>query len=455
MYISKVELNNYKCFKKAEIEFGKITLLTGANSSGKSSLIYSVLGALQSADFPYSYSTNGKYVNLGDFKEIIFNHDVNEEFVLNLEIQTDKENKIKLNTKWGRDYTRKLPKLKELKIEHPFLSIDITNNDKYIAELNYFKEKDPKHKIYSEGLFEKALNKFLKEIETFTDESSGSENKYLKKRNKELRAFYDSSEPMYFSGRNIALLKQSMHSEKNSYLYRFFQEYERILTNLDSKSGYISSFRFQPERTYYETTKGILKVGKNGENYIDQIIEWDAKKSKNLKTLIKKLSSIGLLSNLKPKRFGGGRFEIQVKVNEKGIVSSLTDVGFGISQILPLMVSDIQLGKDSILYSAQPEIHLHPSIQANLANYFVTNVNDENKRYVLETHSEYLINRFRLQIVKGQIPAEDIKVYYISNKPAGSKIHEISFTPKGEIKGAPKEFFETYLMDTMDIAMNV
>ena len=69
MILEKISIENFKCFHtKTDIEFGKITLLTGANSSGKSSIIYSILGAIQSGEFPLQFSTNGKYVNMGDFK---------------------------------------------------------------------------------------------------------------------------------------------------------------------------------------------------------------------------------------------------------------------------------------------------------------------------------------------------------------------------------------------------
>jgi len=65
MRINKVSIENFKCFKGVDIELGKLTLLTGANSSGKSSILYSILGVLQSGEFPFQFSPNGKYVNMG------------------------------------------------------------------------------------------------------------------------------------------------------------------------------------------------------------------------------------------------------------------------------------------------------------------------------------------------------------------------------------------------------
>ena len=62
MDVRKIRLRNFKCFQNVEIDCAKITLLTGANSSGKSSLLDSLLGAVQSARFPLFYSPNGDYV---------------------------------------------------------------------------------------------------------------------------------------------------------------------------------------------------------------------------------------------------------------------------------------------------------------------------------------------------------------------------------------------------------
>src|SRR5690606_25545383 len=156
-----------------------------------------------------------------------------------------------------------------------------------------------------------------------------------------------------------------------------------------------SSFRLFPERTYYETSKFALKVGKFGENYEDQIISWETSKHPNYKKLCGILKELGLLAEIKSKRLAGGRYEILVKNKKDGMWSSITDVGFGISQFLPIIVADLQLGKNSTLFVAQPEIHLHPKIQAQFADYIINRVKEENKFYIIETHSEYLINRLR------------------------------------------------------------
>jgi len=217
--------------------------------------------------------------------------------------------------------------------------------------------------------------------------------------------------------------------------------------------NFIGPFRLAPERTYYQKAKADEKVGMNGEGYIDQILEWEHQKAPQFKKLISILNDLELIDSLKTQQLKGGRFEVNVKTKSKGVWASLADVGFGISQFLPVIVADLQLPNNSTLLVAQPEIHLHPSIQASLADYFVNQIIETGNQYIIETHSEYLLNRFRLDIVKGKLDPADISVYYFEPSPKGSITYRIEFTKDGQIKNAPKGFFDTYMIDTMDIAL--
>lgn len=156
---------------------------------------------------------------------------------------------------------------------------------------------------------------------------------------------------------------------------------------------------------------------------------------------------------MKIRRLPGGRFELNVKVRPRGLWASLADVGFGISQFLPVITADLQLSDHSVLLLVQPEIHLHPSVQAAMGDYFVRQVRETGKQYIVETHSEYLLNRIRLAIAKGNIDPSDVSVYYFENSVNGSTTYSVEFTEDGRILNAPRGFFDTYMIDTMDIAL--
>ena len=161
-----------------------------------------------------------------------------------------------------------------------------------------------------------------------------------------------------------------------------------------------------------------------------------------------------LLNSLTIKKYRGGRYEVRIKTKSLATWASLTDVGFGISQFLPVIVADFQLPKGSTLVIDEPELHLHPSAQAQLGEYFVRQIKNNDKRYFIETHSEYILNRIRALIVKGLISPSDVSVHYFDNHGDYVKIHQIQFTKDGRVLKAPKSFFDTYMLDVMDIAIN-
>src|SRR5260370_12040232 len=222
-----------------------------------------------------------------------------------------------------------------------------------------------------------------------------------------------------------------------------------MFSTLNQQFNYISSFRHPPERTYYRKTKGTVKVGRYGENHIDQLIDWEQSKSKQFRILVKSLQDLKLLNEIQTKTFPGGRFDIKVKPSHASVDSSLIDVGFGVSQFLPIIVADLQLEKGATIAISQPEIHLHPSAQSLLGEYFFRNVTDNEKRYIIETHSEYLINKFRVLIARGDLKSDDANVYYFRKTSDRSESFRITFTKDGKIEGAPKDFFDTYMCDVI------
>lgn len=366
MLIESIGLKNFKCFEEVNVDFAPITLLTGANSSGKSSLINAILGVLQSRYFPEYYSLNGYLVNMGSFDEIVWHgkKTINE---FEISIMTSRSMMLgfekTIQTLWKKNEITEQPELKKLTID---------NEESQITSM--------------------------------------------------------FSEAIQLSNKMVSLQDFINHT------------------------NYIGSYRLPPERTYYRKPNAS-KIGVSGEGYIDQIIDWEENNALKFNQLLSALKEIGLFYEIKSNKIKGGRFEINVKVNEKSPLASLTDVGFGISQFLPIIVADLQLDDNSCLITSQPEIHLHPKIQASLANYFCKQIHQTKKQYIVETHSEYLLNRVRLLLVKGELKPEDVKLYYMENDGYKTTTYDIELTTDGQIKNAPKGFFETYEMDVMDIAL--
>ncbi len=445
MKIEQLTIENFKCFKREQtFDFGRLTVLTGANSSGKSTVIHAILGAFQSEYFPLLFSPNGRFVNMGDFKEISNFHNPNNIIRLNFGINFQ-NNIINIETSWHENKKNRLPQLVGLTLK----------GENWIKLYNITWER---------GLSLPNIN--FNRIDIDLKRFKGNPNYNLTAFKEKLIAFSKQQEIDYVVGddevlsiKNFTLksIPRTYALQSDSILFKHFISilFLEPTSLIDIEDiNFIGAFRQSPERTYFEKNKNDFKIDKDGGGYLDQIVEWKNNNSSELKDLLKIMINLNLIKDIKPKRLSGGRFEILVKSVTSGLTTSLSNVGYGISQFLPIIVADLQLSDDSTLFLAEPEIHLHPSVQAKFGDYIVNQINNSEKNYVIETHSEYFLNRIRLAIVKGELKKEDVKIYFMENKGDDTDVYDIDFKKNGAIKNAPKNYFKTYMTDTMDIALN-
>lgn len=442
IYLKNIALQNFKCFEEMpELELGKITLLTGANSTGKSSLIYGILGVLQSARYPLVFSVNGRYVEMGNFLEMVNNHDGDKKIVISQTfVDSESDLSYSIKTEWGND-TVGNPRLLSCECSSKYFHLlqnTNSNGDLYLS-LDYVPANNPN------SIETQELLSFIKQ------EEDNSLNKY-----KNIKDFLKySTEEVHFKNFCIVNKGGALNNVDSNIKYPYLaviKDIAEMLSKYNKGVNYISSFRQPAQRIYAEKNGFKEKIASNGEGFINELLTWKDSNDNKFDSFVQSMKNIGVLADVIPTRMGDGQFKVNIRVHENDKEVNLSDAGFGISQFMPIIISDVELGKDSTLYISQPEVHLHPKAQANFGDYLVSQI-DQNKRYVIETHSEYLINRLRLAIVNGDLPEEDIKVYYISQENEGTKLHTISFNRKGQIIGAPKDFFDTYMIDVMDIAM--
>jgi len=146
-----------------------------------------------------------------------------------------------------------------------------------------------------------------------------------------------------------------------------------------------------------------------------------------------------------------------IKISQNGLSLDITDVGFGISQILPIITQGFFSKNNSTTLIEQPEIHLHPKMQSELADLFIDiihNSNSEiniNKRIIIETHSEYLLKRLRRRIADTTVLNKDIAIYSFELEKESNIgiINKIIIQEKGAFDW-PKDFYSTDMDDTIE-----
>jgi hypothetical protein len=127
---------------------------------------------------------------------------------------------------------------------------------------------------------------------------------------------------------------------------------------------------------------------------------------------------------------------------------ALSDVGYGISQILPFVVQCLA-GEGQIITIEQPEVHIHPRLQAELGNLLAVAIKRPTRhRFIIETHSEHLVLRLQRLIREGKLKPDDVSIVYVSRGPNGSKAERLRLDDEGDfVDEWPGGFFPERLRE--------
>lgn len=152
---------------------------------------------------------------------------------------------------------------------------------------------------------------------------------------------------------------------------------------------------------------------------------------------------LGVANKMSTNDKGKMGHELKITTDIQEMEQDLTHVGVGVSQILPILVMCFLAGKGDSIILEQPELHLHPKVQTRLADFFVS-MNALGKQCILETHSEYLINRLRYLVAKTDEEkiARETMIYFVEKEDGHSIYRSITINKYGVIDDWPKGFFD-------------
>ncbi len=179
--------------------------------------------------------------------------------------------------------------------------------------------------------------------------------------------------------------------------------------------------RSRPKRTYDPTREFYAPEGSDVPMLLMQMQATDKERWEGLKTqLVEFGKHSGLFQNIEVKNLGGSMGNpFQLKVKVRGPNSNIVDVGYGVSQILPILVNSLDppiprgpLMEKPFFLLQQPEVHLHPRAQAALSSLLARS-SKLRLAFIVETHSDYMIDRARIEIRKGNICPEDVSLIYM------------------------------------------
>ena len=150
---------------------------------------------------------------------------------------------------------------------------------------------------------------------------------------------------------------------------------------------------------------------------------------------------------------GRREYEVLVRTHPKAPEVGLSDVVFGVSQVLPVLVQAFHCPPHLTAWMEQPEIHLHPQVQAELADVFISaiqareNGKPRNIQLVVESHSEHFLNRLQRRVAEGAVRSEDVAVYFCRRTGSATELDPLRLNAFGEIENWPENFFGDEMAD--------
>lgn len=432
--LTRMRLENFKSWRDTgDIEFKPITGFFGSNSSGKTSLFQALLLMKQTVDSPdrriVLHFGDGKTpVDLGDFESVIHTHDT--------------ERTLKFSLDWNSN--------SEIEIPDAYTKGTVTTSDSIGFEVEIREESigSGKSLVLEEMAYQIADWRFGMQrvpgqmaYDVFTQGASSDRSRRVKVEDYNLRPFKFHDFPYW------------VH-EFFKY-HHFIYEFQFGLESLLDDFYYLGPLRAYPNRIYARSGAQPSDMGPAGESVVDAILSSRERgerirRSRHQRSLTidkyvaKWLKRLGLIHDFRIEALTEGRrlFEVKVRKSPNSAEVLLTDIGFGVSQILPVLVLCFYVPERSRIILEQPEIHLHPSVQAGLADVFIDAWEQREVQILFESHSEHLLLRLQRRIAEGKIDKDDVGLFFCSTDENGvSCLSQLEIDQYGNISNWPKDFF--------------
>lgn len=417
-------MHNYRGFRNALVPIKTCSFLVGENSTGKSSFLH-LLNLIGKPTFWFSprFSDDDSDAIWGFLDIVSANADDKSHFDVGVvNTQTTKSGRVELDFAVHRFTDEKgTPKLTWHAQTHDGETIQINFGTK---KTEYSLTNIPK--TYETEM--SALDEFIKEASNFGNFSGAI---------KALPKNIPPNPPLVLA---ISILRTIEAGEKPK-----GNEFKAEIP-LAMGMTWIAPIRTKPQRIYGgfsrsyssegEHSPFVLKTSLKSQKFVDKLTEFG--------------NASGLFETVVTHTFGKGPnnpFEVLVRL--RGTDLNINNVGYGVSQALPLVIEFLAQAKNGRFAVQQPEVHLHPKAQAALGSLLLQLSSERSHSFLVETHSDYLIDRFRLEMASVSSPPES-QVLFFSRTDEGNQVTPLRISRSGKYPDdQPREFRNFFLQEEM------
>ncbi|MYA72967.1 DUF3696 domain-containing protein, partial [Candidatus Poribacteria bacterium] len=250
-----------------------------------------------------------------------------------------------------------------------------------------------------------------------------------------------------------------LSSSENSDVPKILTGFISVFEELFSHVYYLGPVRVHPKRYYHWEGNQPEDIGRWGDKTIDALLSARVDKRTILRgkeeipiedRISEWLREMDLAHSFILERTGPPsekNYDVRIQKREHGTKVTLADIGYGLSQFLPVLVLCYYAPAGSTLILEQPDIHLHPKVQSQLADLLIEVVTERKLQILVESHSEHLLTRFQRRVAEKQISQDDTALYFCRNNHGFSTIEPLEVNEFGEIKNWPENFFGDVMGD--------
>jgi predicted ATPase len=425
-------VDNYRGFSDTFVPIEDVNFLVGENSSGKTSIL-TLINLLSSPFFWFELDFNLDDIQLGRFKDIVSIDSIDQSYFKIGLLECNKSSKNKT-------------------IENPYIFLFTFSQSDGLPSLQQYSFLHNNNaitaRISSKGI--SYINETIKEnIETQSDMiqvfQKWIRNGYQNKEFKELPYKINKRSTSYPPSLIRSIIAEELKLENFKHGIR--------VPDFGRNNIWIAPIRSKPRRTYDQYRTNYSPEGEHAPYLIQKLINDKSKSIRFNKFLDEFGQNSGLFKKVSIKQFletPESPFELDIFLWDKPI--NIEYVGYGVSQSLPIIVESFAQNKYSWFSIQQPEVHLHPRAQAALGDLFYYFSTKEDKKFLIETHSDYTIDRFRLNIRKGKNKKIKSQVLFFERNEKGNTVTPLVFDENGNYpEDQPKSFREFFIKEELNM----